>query len=41
MRRIAQAFVLVMAFLILAAEVQLADDAAEQRAMHELNGTRP
>lgn len=41
MRRLAQAFVLVMAFLILVAEVQRADDAAETRAMHHLNGTRP
>ena len=40
-RRIGQAIVFVMAFLILVAEVQRADDAAERRAMHELNGTRP
>ena len=40
-RRLAQALVFVAVFLILVAEVQCADDAAEQRAMHELNGTSP
>ena len=40
-RRFAQAFVLVMAFLILVAEIQLQDDDAAARAADALYGVQP